>query len=122
MTDKSRAIQKADKAFSLYIRARDPRCVTCGSETTDCSHLFRRTHHSTRWNPANAFGQCRRCHFKHHNQSESYLHDFARHHLGARKYESLRQLWETVSDFKVYQLEEIENYFKKLLTSVANVV
>lgn len=119
-TDKTRAIQKADKAFSLYIRARDPKCVTCGADTTDCSHIFRRTHHSTRWNETNAVGQCRRCHFIHHNQSESYLHDYARKKLGARKYEELRDRWEGVSDFKAYQIEEMARYYtdkRRVLTN-----
>lgn len=112
-TEKSSAIHRADKAFSLYIRARDPKCVTCGAATTDCSHIFRRTHHATRWNPLNAAGQCRRCHFIHHNQTESYLHDYARRKLGARRYDALRIQWETISSFKPYQLEEMARYFVK---------
>jgi 5-methylcytosine-specific restriction endonuclease McrA len=106
-------IKSADTAFSLFIRARDPFCVTCGAQTNDCSHLFRRGHHNTRWNPKNAFGQCRRCHFIHHNQTESYLHDYAKKKMGAMKYDALREEWRKVSDFKDYQIAEIGRYFKE---------
>lgn len=120
MTDKSRAIQKADKAFSLYIRARDPKCVTCGGETTDCSHVFRRTHLATRWDENNAAGQCRSCHFYHHTQTEAALLNFARKRLGQKKYEDLMNRWGALSNWKTYQIEEIARYYtekRKVLTN-----
>ena len=113
MTPKSKAINKADKEFSLYIRARDPKCVTCGEPTTDCSHIFRRTHLATRWDENNAVGQCRACHYYHHNQTEATLLNFARKKLGAKRYEDLLERWGALSNWKPYQIEEITRYYKQ---------
>jgi hypothetical protein len=110
---KKQAVKLADKYFSLYIRARDPKCVTCGAPTSDCSHVFRRGHHATRWDENNAYGVCRRCHFIHHNQTESYLHDKVIKILGRTRYDEMRTRWETISDFKTYQIEEIANYYRR---------
>lgn len=112
------AIRAADKAFSEYIRARDPRCITCGAPTSDCSHIFRRHHHSTRWLETNAVGQCRRCHMIHHNGTESYLLDVVRYKMGGIRFEELRNQWEGISDFKTYQLEELTKYFETKLANI----
>jgi hypothetical protein len=107
------AIREADKAFAKYIVARDKRCVTCGATgPLDCSHVFRRGHYSTRWNPSNAYAQCRKCHFKHHNVTESYLLDFAKQMLWAEAFEELRELSNTTTHLKDYQIEEIARYFR----------
>jgi len=82
----SRAVAQkaADDAFSLYIRARDKRCVTCGStDGLQCSHVERRGRHSTRYREENAFAQCKRCHMFHHNQSETPLRDYQLQKIGA---------------------------------------
>ncbi len=110
---RKQAVKAADKAFSLYIRARDPQCVTCGKPTSDCSHIFRRGHYGARWDEHNAAGQCRRCHFVHHNQTESYLHDYARGWLGKKQYEEMRDRWEGETHFKTYQIEEVAQYYTK---------
>lgn len=117
MTHKQ-AVAAADKAFAGYIRARDPKCITCGAPTSDCSHVFRRWHHATRWDPSNAVGQCRRCHFIAHHGSESYLLDAVRARMGDAAFEELRDRWEAVSDFKTYQLEELARYFKVHLANI----
>ena len=109
------AIREADKAFAKYIVARDKRCVTCGSPGNfglDCSHVFRRSHYATRWNVNNAYAQCRSCHFKHHNNSESWLLDYAERELGRPAYEVLRDLSNTLTHFKDYQIAEIARYFR----------
>lgn len=111
---KKQAIDKADKAFADFIKARDGRCVTCGStKNLDCSHVFRRWHQATRWNPANAYAQCKRCHMIHHKGSESYLLDEAKKRLGETAFNALRDNWQEVSDFKTYQLEEFARYFQE---------
>jgi hypothetical protein len=112
---RKQAIRAADKAFSFYIRTRDIQCVTCGAPTSDCSHFFRRGHHGARWDEHNAAGQCRRCHMVHHNQTETYLHDYARKHLGKKRYEELRDRWEGETHFKTYQIEEIARYYRTKL-------
>jgi hypothetical protein len=117
MNDRARAVKAADKAFSLYIRARDPQCVipNCGKPTVDCSHVFKRDHYSTRWDENNAYGQCRECHCRHHNQSESYLLDYARVLMGKRAYEDMRARWQGMSFFRTWQIEEFAHYYRAKL-------
>ena len=119
MTARARAVKAADIAFSLYIRARDPYCVTCGKPISDCSHVFKRDHYSTRWDENNAYGQCRPCHFRHHNQSESYLLDYARVLMGKRAYEDMRARWEGMSDMKTWQIEEYARAYRAKLEGMA---
>jgi hypothetical protein len=115
MTRKA-AIKAADKAFADYIKARDKRCVTCGStDRLQCSHVFRRWHHATAWDESNAYAQCSACHTFHHRQSEAIFLDWARAKLGNKKYDDLKARWQTISDWKIYQIEEIANYFKNKL-------
>lgn len=70
---RSNAIQKADRAFSLYIRTRDAqefygkafRCISCGRclpiEQADCGHYINRRHLATRFSEMNCNAQCRCC-------------------------------------------------------------
>lgn len=106
------AIRAADKAFSEYIRIRDPKCITCGAPTSDCSHIFRRHHHATRWSETNGVGQCRRCHMIQHNGTESYLLDAVRNKMGKKQFEAMRNEWQQISNFKIYQLVEIARYYR----------
>jgi 5-methylcytosine-specific restriction endonuclease McrA len=112
VTAKAKAIHAADKAFSLYIRARDRFCVTCGQASSDCSHIFSRSHYATRWDENNSYGQCRGCHMRHHNQTESYLLDYAKGRLGKKRYEDMRKRWESVSNWKAYQIDEVARYYR----------
>lgn len=60
---------KADRLFSLFIRARDGACVCCGStENLQCAHGFSRRYLKTRWDERNAWALCNRHHlyFTHH--------------------------------------------------------
>lgn len=63
-------ISKLDREFSKYIRkvhSKDGvcKCITCEftSDWTefDCGHFMSRRHMSTRWDPDNAYPQCRKC-------------------------------------------------------------
>lgn len=57
--------ERADKEFSLFIRARDPKCVRCHARPSDdCSHYFEKGTSSclVRFDPENADGLCRQCH------------------------------------------------------------
>lgn len=59
-------VKELDRVFSLFIRARDKRCVTCGtSENLTCGHLFSRVAYSTRWNEDNCACQCAGCNLRH---------------------------------------------------------
>lgn len=104
----------ADREFSLFIRWRDVRCVTCGEPTTDCSHVFRRHNMSTRWDVRNAYGQCRSCHFKHHNKSEYPLLKYAEDRLGARGMAQLEEDYHCVSHLKADQVKLIGDKYKEI--------
>jgi 5-methylcytosine-specific restriction endonuclease McrA len=112
---RKQAVKAADTAFSLFIRARDKRCVTCSNLTQDCSHVFSRSHYATRWDEENAYGQCRQCHMRHHNQTESYLLDWARGMLWSDGFEKLRTKWATVSKLTVKEIQAVaKRYTEKL--------
>ena len=65
-------IDKADTAFSLYIRLRDRKCVRCGSPVKineagkpvshQASHYFGRGRENTRFDPENVDCLCTGCH------------------------------------------------------------
>ena len=58
-SERKRAVDAADRAFSKYIRARDGRCAVCGSAgSLQCGHIFSRIAYSTRWDEENAFALC----------------------------------------------------------------
>lgn len=49
----------ADTLFSRYIRARDGRCLKCGSPgPLECCHIFGRRYRAVRWDPVNAIALC----------------------------------------------------------------
>jgi hypothetical protein len=66
-------MQKADEAFSLFIRTRDSqdyqgkafKCISCQRhlpiEQADCGHFINRQHMSLRYSELNCHAQCRKC-------------------------------------------------------------
>jgi hypothetical protein len=63
-TPLQKVIAKLDVAFGRMIRVRDAQlgCITCGRTDVpmDAGHFIRREKMSTRFNPANVNGQCRK--------------------------------------------------------------
>lgn len=61
-TRRKRLVAKLDEITSLYVRARDGRCVQCGStEHLTNGHLITRAHYALRWDvrpDGNCHGQC----------------------------------------------------------------
>lgn len=72
------------KAFNKAIRKRDGRCMIkdydfCNGGL-ECSHFFKVSSNPTlRFYPFNAYTQCQRHHWKHHNISERPYIDFLLH-------------------------------------------
>lgn len=62
-SERKKAVDYADKWFSLYIRKRDGACMTCTSPKgpLQCGHLYTRDSYSTRWDERNAYCQCSGC-------------------------------------------------------------
>lgn len=61
---KPHAKQRADRAFSLFIRNRDGDCMAGGEHggSLQCAHIVSRRYLATRWDPANAVALCSRHH------------------------------------------------------------
>jgi len=77
-----------DGLFSRYIRARDGRCQRCGDTPIDCSHIAKRRHRATRWDPENAVAHCRVC----HSYLETHpveMETWAREYMGDERYEAV---------------------------------
>ena len=71
------AIKYADTWFSKFIRMRDQKCYTCGSQVNlQCGHLFSRVFQATRWNEEAAFAQCERCNSEHESNTEPFYKKF----------------------------------------------
>ncbi|GHU58841.1 hypothetical protein FACS189444_3180 [Spirochaetia bacterium] len=66
-SDRSKAMAKADKAFSEFIRLRDTpgQCPTCGAfisfENSDNCHYIGRANLTTRYDELNCHAGCRKC-------------------------------------------------------------
>ena len=56
-------IREADSAFALQIKARDGKCIWCGTtKRLNCHHIISRRNHKYRWDERNAITLC----FYHH--------------------------------------------------------
>lgn len=88
------SLNKADIEFSKYIRARDKKCMRCGTEKNlTCSHFWARQHKGTRFDPENCVAVCwMPCH-KYHWEKEKQgdYRDFMLKWLGEDKYKELEK-------------------------------
>ena len=112
---RKKARNRADKYFSLYIRARDGRCVNCGTtEQLTCGHLFSSAHYSTRWDERNAFCQCTGCNLKHEHDPYPLI----AYYLSLHSQEDLDRLhakWSTATKLTTNDILEIGSvYLNKL--------
>lgn len=84
---------KADKLFSLWVRARDGKCVRCGKTSNlQCSHFWSRQISATRYEPDNCVALCAGCHlYKWEIEKQGEYRDFMIWWLGDERYESLRR-------------------------------
>lgn len=61
----SKLVKKADRLLSLFIRARDKKCVLCGSTINLTNgHLIKRGKKPVRWDENNCFCLCSTCNFR----------------------------------------------------------
>ena len=65
---------RLDALVRRIVRARDQRCVICGStEALECSHYLGRAKMGTRWDLRNVNLQCAKCHREHHAGNPAYM-------------------------------------------------
>lgn len=93
-------ICKADKAFSLFIRARDKKCVRCLRAGDldkrglpilglQCSHFFGRAKESVRFDQFNADSLCMGCHQYWGSTDREAYRDFKVKQLGQKQFDFL---------------------------------
>ena len=108
--------EKADKLFSLYIRERDGRCITCGStENLQCSHYYgKKARAAVRYNPFNAHAQCAKCHQAHHMSDPMRYADWMRVEYSGEALDKLELDSRAISKRdRVYYTQIIEYYEAK---------
>lgn len=112
---RSTLIKKLDTIFSKYIRARDRRCVICGSvESLHCGHFLSRRNQATRWNEQNCNTQCCACNYEHNNNPLKYLR-FMQQKYGDQTIKELEKKYysqQKISNITI--LAKIEYYKHKL--------
>lgn len=70
----SNLTNRLDALVRRIVRARDIRCVTCGSaEALEVSHYLGRARHGIRWDLKNCNLQCHACHREYHAGSPAYM-------------------------------------------------
>jgi hypothetical protein len=110
-----KARDAADKAFSLYIRARDKRCVLCGrQDQLTCGHVFSRVAYSTRWHPLVSFAQCWGCNLRHEHDPYPFM-NYARKMLGDSLLDKMHNIHMHPIKLKEYDLREIAEFYKLAL-------
>ena len=98
-------LDKADIAFSLYIRLRDGKCVYCGKLGTpdkegrcikglDTSHFWGRRRESVRYDPQNADTLCR-YHHQYFGSNPGEYAEWKLAQLGQKEYDLLQMRAET---------------------------
>lgn len=127
-TDRQRAINKADRNCSLYIRDRDSRdgekgeCPFCGKvdyiKNMDCGHFVSRTRIATRWDERNMNLQCKGCNLRQSKGLDGieYRHgQLIDEKWGEGTANELIELSKQITKLSPIQIEEIaENYRNKL--------
>jgi hypothetical protein len=88
-------IEKVQEAFNAAIKRRDRRCMVrdyelcCGG--LECSHFFTvGANQSIRFYPCNAYAQCQRHHFNHHNKQHGFYGEWMKGNHNA-EYEYMLQ-------------------------------
>ena len=90
-------IDKADQAFSLYIRTRDDwTCQRCGKRFLkgntgglECSHYFGRSRENTRFDPDNCIALCTGCHSYWDSAAKEEYRNFKIKQLGEKGFDLL---------------------------------
>ncbi|WBK39921.1 NinG/ Rap DNA junction specific endonuclease [Rhodobacteraceae phage LS06-2018-MD07] len=132
-TERQKAVDKADKYFSLYIRARDGLrttgdpdyvvCCTCGKtypfKQIQCGHFVSRKYYGLRWDESNAHAQCVGCNvFKSGNLQEYF--DFMYETYGEEFTEALRSRRHESVKYSVEEIVGIASEFRRRYEELAN--
>lgn len=112
-SERSKIVGKADKYFSLYIRARDNKkyngiCPICLSGTIEqCFHIISRKEYAIRWNEKNAIGSCAKCNMLFKQQPHRIFPALMLVIGGLEKYKKLCQMAKIKTKITNWDLEQI---------------
>ena len=117
---KTIAKKRAWKAFSLYIRMRDQRCVTCGvSEFLQAGHFIVGRHNSVLFDERNCHAQCYGCNVGRKGNIVEY-YPFMVTTYGQNVIDELKLLDKKLVQYKAQDYLDIEEKYKsKLDTGVS---
>lgn len=108
----AKLMKEADRVFSLFIRARDKKCVICGTtERLQNSHLIRRGKKSIRFDEKNCNTNCATHNYLHNIYPETYTQWFIKRY-GLDEYEKLIAKSHIVKQFKASELETLIEKYK----------
>jgi hypothetical protein len=124
---RKQAVNRADTAFSRYIRARDNwTCFTCHKRGEDkdgvmqCGHLITRAKYSTRWDERNAVCQCSGCNLRHEYQPEILTDAYISHH-GVDVYHQLVYASNQPRKLITDEILDIASHYSALYKSITGV-
>ncbi|ADK81894.1 hypothetical protein [Sediminispirochaeta smaragdinae] len=112
-TRRQKAVDAADRWFSLYIRQRDGnRSVTSNcTRNLTCSHLFSRRFYATRWDETNAYCQTAGENL-YHNRDAGPLTSYFLDVHGEEAYRKLYEKARSGAKFRTEEIEDIAAYYK----------
>ncbi len=113
-TTRKGLMRKLDKAVSVYVIARDKKCVVCGTPANlTCGHLVTRANYSTRWDLLNVFAQCRSCNFSHEFEPYPFINWYLERY-GKHRLDILYAQHKQVKKWTNAGLEELLAHFENL--------
>jgi hypothetical protein len=116
-------MEKADRAFSLFIRTRDAqpyqgrafRCISCNRILTidqaDCGHYSNRANMSLRFSEMNCHAQCRYCNRFREGNMQDYRKGLIQK-IGEQKVLLLEAAKHTTSKISNFELELLAKHYK----------
>lgn len=112
-TPRAKAKEKAWNAFSLFIRTRDPSCVTCGGESQQAGHFIDGRHNAVLFSEQGVHGQCYHCNVGlKGNKLEYWL--FMERTYGREVIDQLMAESKMTIQYKTFQFLEIADKYKTL--------
>jgi hypothetical protein len=117
-TERKKLVDKLDKIFSKYIRARDKRSVLSGStENLVCSHVFSRVSYSLRWSEENCYAMTSGENYRHEFYPQ-YIYEWFITKYGQDKYDLLYAMWNKTTKFSNSDLQVLIKLYQDKLKEV----
>lgn len=113
-SERKKLVIALDSIVSLIVRARDKRCVLCGTrQNLTNGHLFSRALYPIRWSLVNCHTQCSGCNFKHEFDPYPYQEWF-KGRFGEAAYHTLYREGHNGHKYSNIELREILAQFKQM--------